>query len=190
MPKKLLFSITLKDCKVETFTCGGKGGSGKDTSNNGVRIRHLASGAVGEARDSRDQLRNKRAAFKRMAESTAFKAWVRLESARIATGKTVEQIVDEELEKKNLKVEKKTPLGWEVWKEPSEIEKFSERLAEGRARFEAEHYGTPDTPAYAYVEGTQCVTPDCPYPQWDVKSRDIHHYCLKCWDDKVAGSIL
>ena len=122
MPRKLLFSVTIRDCKVETFTCGGKGGSGKDTSNNGVRIRHEPSGAVGEARDSRDQLRNKRAAFKRMAESAPFKAWVRLESSRLATGKTVEELVEEELAKKNLKVERKTPLGWEVWKDDGKPE--------------------------------------------------------------------
>jgi hypothetical protein len=122
MPRKLLFSVSIKDCVVDTFTCGGKGGSGKDTSNNGVRVRHLASGAVGEARDSREQLRNKRAAFQRMAESTVFKTWVRLEAARLASGKTVEEQVEEELAKKNLKIERKTPLGWEVWNDDGKPE--------------------------------------------------------------------
>ena len=39
--KKLLFSVTIKDCKVESFTAGVKaGGGGKDTSNNAIRITH------------------------------------------------------------------------------------------------------------------------------------------------------
>lgn len=38
--KHLLFSVTLEDCEVQTFTVGGNGGSGKDTSQTGVRIIH------------------------------------------------------------------------------------------------------------------------------------------------------
>ncbi len=38
--KKLLFSITIKDCKVDAFTVGGNGGAGKDTSNTGCRVTH------------------------------------------------------------------------------------------------------------------------------------------------------
>lgn len=41
MDKQLLFSVTIKDCRVDTFTVGGNGGSGKDTSNTGVRVTHL-----------------------------------------------------------------------------------------------------------------------------------------------------
>lgn len=39
--KVLLFSVTIKDCKVDAFTVGGNGGSGKDTSNTGARVTHL-----------------------------------------------------------------------------------------------------------------------------------------------------
>lgn len=38
--KVLLFSVTIKDCKTEAFTVGGRGGSGKDTSNTGCRVTH------------------------------------------------------------------------------------------------------------------------------------------------------
>ncbi len=38
MSKQLLFSVTIKDCKCDAFTVGGRGGSGKDTSNTGVRV--------------------------------------------------------------------------------------------------------------------------------------------------------
>lgn len=39
--KKLLFSVTIKDCRVDNFTVGGNGGAGKDTSNTGARVTHL-----------------------------------------------------------------------------------------------------------------------------------------------------
>src|SRR5208282_4134188 len=76
MSKKLAFSVTLKDCKLDTFSAGGPGGQHQNTSNTGVRITHRESGAVGESREYRSQLQNKKAAFRRMAESGKFKAWV------------------------------------------------------------------------------------------------------------------
>ena len=44
--KHLLFSVTRKDLIRQTFTVGGHGGGGKDTSNSGVRLIHPLSGAV------------------------------------------------------------------------------------------------------------------------------------------------
>jgi hypothetical protein len=38
--KELLFSVTIKDCEVQTFTVKGPGGGGKDTSQTGVRVIH------------------------------------------------------------------------------------------------------------------------------------------------------
>lgn len=75
--KKLILSVTLKDCRVDTFRAGGPGGQKQNKTNSGVRITHLASGAVGESREQRSQLQNKRAAFKRMAETSTFKTWLR-----------------------------------------------------------------------------------------------------------------
>jgi protein subunit release factor A len=113
--KRKLFSVTISDCKVQTFTVGGHGGAGKDTSNTGVRIVHPPSGATGEARESRSQLQNKRTAFKRMAESKAFQAWVRLKTAELAGEKSVEEKVEEALASKNLKIEQRNAAGtWEV----------------------------------------------------------------------------
>jgi len=113
MTKELLFSVTIKDCDIQTFTCGGKGGSGKDTSNNGVRLVHRDSGARGEARDSRNQLQNKRAAFRRLVESAQFKSWHRTETARrLGQLRDIDKNVDKAMLPQNLKVEINTEGGW------------------------------------------------------------------------------
>lgn len=78
--RELLFSVTLKDCEVQTFRAGGNGGQNQNKRDTGVRIIHHASGARGEARDERSQLQNKRLAFRRMAESKLFQAWVARQS--------------------------------------------------------------------------------------------------------------
>lgn len=97
--------VTIDDCRVDTFTVGGHGGAGKDTSNTGVRITHPPSGAVGVATDTRSQAKNKQLAFNRMGRNDAFSKWVRVEMARLASGKTVDEVVDEQMRPQNLHIE-------------------------------------------------------------------------------------
>lgn len=80
--RELVLSVTLADCDVQTFRAGGNGRQNQNKRDTGVRVIHRASGARGEARDERSQLQNKKAAFRRMAQSPAFRAW-----ARVATGR-------------------------------------------------------------------------------------------------------
>lgn len=82
MPKKLLFSVTMKDLEMQTFSVGGHGGGGKDTSNSGVRLIHRPSGAVGEGREHRTNTQNRRSAFKKLVENQKFKFWMKVECAR------------------------------------------------------------------------------------------------------------
>lgn len=98
-----IVSVNIKDCDVQTFRAGGKGGQNQNKRDTGVRIRHRASGAVGESRDNRTQLANKRAAFRRMAESDVFQAWIRVQHAK-ATG-AIEAAVDEAMRPENLDIE-------------------------------------------------------------------------------------
>jgi len=44
-------------------------------------VRHLPSGAIGIARDSRSQHENKRQAFSRMANSKEFQRWAHLRAS-------------------------------------------------------------------------------------------------------------
>lgn len=81
-PMSLLFSITKKDFERQTFSVGGHGGGGKDTSNSAVRLIHKASGAVGEGRDHCSNTKNCEDAFKRLLNTKKFKDWHRIECAR------------------------------------------------------------------------------------------------------------
>jgi len=80
--KHLLFSVTRKDLIRQTFTVGGHGGGGKDTSNSGVRLIHPPSGAVGEGREHRTNTMNERSAFKKLIQTKEFLKWHRLECAK------------------------------------------------------------------------------------------------------------
>lgn len=105
MTKKLrhkLFSVSLKDCDVQTFRAGGKGGQHQNKTETGVRIIHRASGAIGEGREFASQHRNKVAAFRRMAESAAFLTWAKWEATRITGGKSPEQALAEVLNDEDL----------------------------------------------------------------------------------------
>jgi protein subunit release factor A len=106
MAKELLFSVTKKDLEVQTFRSGGKGGQNQNKRDTGVRIIHRPSGAVGEARDQRSQLQNRRAAFNRLVSSKRFVSWLELEAAKSAMDlQEVKRRVDEQMDPKYLKVE-------------------------------------------------------------------------------------
>jgi protein subunit release factor B len=104
--KHLLFSLTKKDFDIQTFCTGGPGGQHQNSNQNGVRIIHRASGAVGEGREFRSQAQNKKAAFERLAKSETFKKWHRIEVARrLGQLHEVERAVDLSMDEKNLKIE-------------------------------------------------------------------------------------
>ena len=111
-----LFSVSIKDCRVECIaSTGGAGGQNKNRRHTAVRVTHPPSGAVGYSADERDQLRNKAAAFRRMAESSAFQAWAKLMASELVTGKSIEDRVEEAMAPENIKTEVKDEKGrWTV----------------------------------------------------------------------------
>jgi protein subunit release factor B len=110
MGKKPAFSVTLKDCDVQTFRSGGKGGQNQNKRDTGVRIVHRPSGAVGESREERSQLQNKRTAFKRMAEHPKFKIWVNREL--FFRGESPEERVEKDMRRENLLVQGRVNDTW------------------------------------------------------------------------------
>jgi len=73
---ELAFSVTLKDCEVQHFRCGGSGGQKQNKTSSGSRVIHHPSGARGESREERSQPQNTKIAFRRMAETQKFRIWV------------------------------------------------------------------------------------------------------------------
>lgn len=106
-----LFTISIKDCEIQTFRCGGKGGQNVNKRDTGVRIIHNESGARGESRQYNSQEQNKRVAFRKMAETKEFKNWVKLEAARLSGKPTVEEIVEDLMKPENIRVEVKNKKG-------------------------------------------------------------------------------
>lgn len=82
MREKIL-SVTLADCRVDTYRCGGNGGQNVNTRETGVRITHTDSGAIGQSCDQRTQWQNKKIAWRRMCETKEFKLWLRRKTGQI-----------------------------------------------------------------------------------------------------------
>lgn len=113
MTRIKVFSVGIGDCRVECIaSTGGAGGQNKNRRHTAVRITHPPSGAVGFSADERDQLRNKRTAWRRMADTKEFTLWARLEVSRRVTGKTIDEQVDELMAPENLKIEYRRGDKW------------------------------------------------------------------------------
>ena len=112
MSRRILFSVTSKDCKWEFTRGSGAGGQHRNKVSTAVRCTHIASGAVGYAEDARSQLVNRRAAFKRMANSKKFRSWQRIESARrMGTLVDINEEVERQMRPGNLRIEGKDEKG-------------------------------------------------------------------------------
>ncbi len=107
--RELMFSVTPKDCILQTFSAGGPGGQNQNRRSTGVRWIHEPSGARGESREERSQLQNKRLAWKRMVDTAEFRTWVRM---RLGQSGAVEAAVEREMWPVNLKTEVRVDGKW------------------------------------------------------------------------------
>jgi len=112
--KTPLFSVTIKDCEIQTFRAGGKGGQNQNKVESGVRIIHHPSGSRGESREFRTQLENKKAAFARMGKTETFQRWARSMAAKLRGEKSLEDRVEESMIPQNLLIEEQSADGWKV----------------------------------------------------------------------------
>ena len=74
--REKMMSVGGKDLEWDYFRAGGNGGQKQNKTSSGARVRHAESGAVGESREERSQLQNRRNAIRRLAESPKFRMWV------------------------------------------------------------------------------------------------------------------
>ena len=105
MKREKLFSLTKKDFKVQTFRAGGKGGQHQNKTDSGVRIIHNESGARGECRNHREQIRNKKEAMQRLSNSKEFRIWINRKAQEVIEGIKIEEKVEQMMDEKNLKIE-------------------------------------------------------------------------------------
>ena len=125
--KELLFSIGPKNFKWDFFKTSGPGGQNKNKRDTACRCTHIASGAIGIGSEEREQGKNRRLAFERCVNSEKFKAWHKLECARVLVDKNerrkIEREVDAELSRReNLLVEIKDKDGrWTELRENDDI---------------------------------------------------------------------
>lgn len=125
--KELLFSIGPKDFKWNFFKTSGPGGQNKNKRDTACRCTHIASGAIGIGSEEREQGKNRRLAFERCVNSEKFKAWHKLECARVLVDKNerrkIEREIDAELSRReNLLVEIKDKDGrWTELRENDDI---------------------------------------------------------------------
>lgn len=106
MSKELLFRLSKKDFELEFFRGSGKGGQNRNKVETGVRIRHLASGAVAEDCTERSREQNKKKAFRKLVNTPEFKLWHKIECARrLGQAVDVDTWVAEQMRPENLKIE-------------------------------------------------------------------------------------
>jgi protein subunit release factor A len=110
--RKPLVSVTIADCRVETFRASGHGGQAVNKRDTAVRVTHTPSRATAVSREHRGQLENKRAAFGKMVRSREFQNWLRIESAARLGSRSIDDIVDEQMSPANIRTEVKENGKW------------------------------------------------------------------------------
>lgn len=113
--KEKLFSVTIHDCRVDTYRGSGKGGQNRNKRDTAVRVVHEPSGAVGQCEEQRTQWQNKKVAFGRMARTDEFQKWVHIEASK-RTGELERIKTQVEREMKKVRAEIKDESGrWVTW---------------------------------------------------------------------------
>ena len=100
----------LEECEVTPFKSGGPGGQKKNKTESSVRVRHVPTGIVRIATESRSQSANKLRALARIAEDLAARR--RKKKKRIATKPTAvskARRVDEKKRRAQVKASRQRP---------------------------------------------------------------------------------
>lgn len=86
MTREHIHSLTKDDLVIKFYRASGKGGQNRNKRDTACRISHQPSGAVATCEDFREQLKNKREAFKRLIVTDKFRRWYAEEIVRRLRG--------------------------------------------------------------------------------------------------------
>lgn len=112
MIKKLLFSVTKDDLVVTYFSGKGAGGQHRNRHHNCVRIKHPDSGALVTGQSHKERRSNIKEAMNNLVKDVHFKLWHNAKVIEILTGKSIDDIVDQEMQEKNLRIEYRVDGRW------------------------------------------------------------------------------
>jgi protein subunit release factor B len=113
-PRERVTIVSAKDLEISYFCGSGPGGQARNKVASGVQIKHVESGGIGRASDSRSQHDNKKKAFERLVQDPKMKFWIAKKVYEIKQGETLEKTVEDSLKPENLKFEIKNAVGqWE-----------------------------------------------------------------------------
>ena len=111
--RKLLFSVTAKDCDWSFSKGTGPGGQAKNKGFAAVHCHHLASGARAYSQAGRSQEDNKRDAFVKMCGTKEFKDWHRREVWKhLGILDQIERAVADGMRPENLRMEVRVDGRW------------------------------------------------------------------------------
>lgn len=96
--------IAESEIKIEFYRASGPGGQHRNTTDSAVRIRHIPTGIVAQASESRSQLQNREVAMKRL--QAILERLARKVKKRIAT-RTPRKAVEKRLSEKKVLAQKK-----------------------------------------------------------------------------------
>jgi protein subunit release factor A len=111
--RKLLFSVTAKDCDWSFSHGTGNGGQARNKSLSAVHCTHRASGAHAYSQSGRSQEDNKRDAFVKMCNTKEFKDWHRREVWKhLGILDQIERAVADGMRPENLRMEIRVDGKW------------------------------------------------------------------------------
>lgn len=110
--KEKITLVSKKDLDISYYKGSGDGGQKRQKTASGVQIIHKESGAIGRCDDTRSQFQNKKKAFQRLAATPKMKLFISKRLSEIQNNKTLDELIDEQMNEKYLKVEKKEDGKW------------------------------------------------------------------------------
>ena len=101
------FKITKKDLDISFFSGHGAGGQHRNRHMNCVRMKHRDTGVMVTGQSYREKSKNIEEALRNLAKHPKIRSYCYLKLREIERGKSLDQLVEESMDIKNLLIEGK-----------------------------------------------------------------------------------